>query len=165
MREEAKSVSMRADLGRAVALLFLSLVSAGLVSLCGLVWYGFSGVTDKPVSKQIDEQLAMPAVMPYDVEVIEPWGARVATIALGSLLILTALFVLWNAWNFLSIARGRSPAVAGSGRLMRLYMRGGWVLVLFWIVSFLLLVVFNQVIADSSHGIPPYGWHSWYSLL
>jgi hypothetical protein len=77
--------------------LLLAVVSAVLINLCGSLWYGFNGVSNKPIAEQIDEQLSMPAVMPYDVWVIEPWGAVAANALVGGLLALSVLFLLWSA--------------------------------------------------------------------
>lgn len=137
--------------------LLLALLSAGLISFCGLAYYSYAGVTDKPVSEQIKEQLSLPAVMPYDVEVFEPSGAAAATLALGGLLAVSGVFVLWNAWTAIVSMKSHSTWTTGPHPIVRHHRRAAGALVLFWVLGCILLANLIQVTRAYSHGIPPYG--------
>jgi hypothetical protein len=149
---KAQSVSPRLKF---VTYFLYALVSVGFVNLCG--FFGFTLTDIRPVEIQAHEQLALPAVMPYDVWVMEPWGGVTARVLLAALLLLSVLFLFLYARNLAVFTREAQATAADSSVLLTVHRRAFWMLVIFWMLSCVLLVTVWKVLEAASHGLPPNG--------
>jgi hypothetical protein len=154
------SAAYKGTAARSLLLFAAALVSALLVNLCGWLLPVANFVDDlsgKPVAQQTREQLEIPAVMPYDVWVIEPWGAAAARNLLAVLFYVAVLFVAWAAANTIASLRARRATTSQPGDVQRLHHHAIRALFVYWVLSLCLLLALGKVLADASHGIPPYG--------
>lgn len=122
----ASPINLRARLG-VVTFYLLCLVSGVLVLSVGVI--GFMGFENTP----IEQQLEMPAVMPYDVVVMEPWLLVVGHIVWGALIVGSTIYLIWNTL--------RAMQALSAHYQPRLYLRfASLSIICFWVVSILIYI-------------------------
>ncbi len=116
------------QIARSIVLYLLTLVGAGFVLYA---WLALGGFSWNPFMTP-EEQLALPAVMPYDVEVPKPGALEFGRGLMLVLFFAIVAFIAANTWTLVARLRGGDATV--SHRKWSKWAFGGWT------VLFLLLL-------------------------